>query len=101
MDIISSIIAKERVRNENQTAMYLKELDALPKGSISTKCVNGNTYYYLNYRDGKKIVSKYIGKDEQSLREIKEKLERRKQIEGILKKLKEELIQIKRAEAKL
>lgn len=101
MDIISSIIAREQMRNENLTAIYLKELECLPKGSIKTKCVNGNNYYYLNYRDGKKIISKYIGKDEQSLREINEKLERRKQIESIIKKLKDELIQIKKVEAKL
>lgn len=101
MDIISSIIAREQMRNENLTAIYLKELESLPKGSIKTKCVNGNSYYYLNYRDGKKVVSKYIGKDEQALREINERLARRKQIEGILKKLKEELIQIKKVEAKL
>lgn len=80
---------------------YTKELDTLPRGKITPKTVNGKTYYYLYYREGKKVLSKYIGKDEKSLSAIREGLARRSQIEEMLKKLKEEHLQIKKMEAML
>ena len=58
-----TVISREETRNENMITEYTKELDTLPRGKITPKTVNGKTYYYLYYRDGKKVVSKYIGKD--------------------------------------
>lgn len=78
---------------------YIKELEKLHKGKIRAKIVNGKTYYYLYYREGKKVLSKYVGKDEDSLTIVREELARRRQIEEILKKLKEEKSQIKKLEA--
>ena len=94
-----TLISREETRNENMIIEYTKELEALPRGKLTPKTVNGKTYYYLYYRDGKKVVSKYIGKDVECLRVIREQLARRGQIEEILKKLKEEKAQIKRVEA--
>ena len=99
MSIVSSLIKKESMRNQNMIIEYERELTSLPKGSIKVKHVGSKVYYYLNYRDGGKVVSKYIGKSEESLITIKEQLERRRQIEGMLKKLKEEQKQIKKLEA--
>lgn len=96
-----TVITREGIRNEKMIAEYTNELDMLPKGKITPKTVNGKTYYYLYYRDGKKVVSKYIGKDEESLVAIREQLARRSQIEEMLKKLKEEKIKIKKLEAML
>lgn len=101
MSIMSSLIDKESLRNQNMIAEYEKELTTLPKGSIKTKKVGNRIYYYLNYRDGKKVVSKYVGKDENSLQAVKEGLERRVHVEAMLKKLKEEQKQIKKLGALL
>lgn len=94
-----TVISREEVRNENMINEYTKELKTLPKGKITPKNVNGKIYYYLYHRDGKKVVSKYIGKDEEHLIDVREQLIRRSQIEEIIKKLKEEKTQIKRLEA--
>lgn len=94
-----TVIAREEIRNEKMITEYTKLLETLPKGKIMPKTVNGKTYFYLYYRDGKKVVSKYIGKDEESLVMIREQLIRRSQIEEILKKLKAEKVQIKKMEA--
>ena len=99
MSMLMTIISREETRNENMINEYTKELETLPKGKITPKTVNGKTYYYLYYRDGKKVVSKYVGKDEESLATIREGLARRSQIEEIVKKLKEEKAQIKKLEA--
>ncbi len=95
------VIFREEARNEKMIIEYTKELEKLPRGKIIPKTVNGKTYYYLYYRDGKKVVSKYIGKNEDSLTSIREGLTRRSQIEEIMKKLKEEKAQIKKLEAML
>ena len=96
-----TVISREEPRNENKITEYTKELETLPRGKINPKTVNGKTYYYLYYRDGKKVVSKYIGKDEESLTAVREQLTRRSQIEEIIKKLKEEKAKIKKLEAML
>lgn len=96
-----TVILREETRNENMITEYTKELETLPKGKITPKNVNGKTYYYLYYRDGKRVVSKYIGKDEKSLTAVREQLARRSQIKEMIKKLKEEKVQIKKLEAML
>ena len=101
MSMLMTLISREEARNENMITEYTKELETLPRGKITPKTVNGKTYYYLYYRDGKKVVSKYIGKDEESLIAVREQLTRRSQIEEIIKKLKEEKAQIKKLEAML
>lgn len=96
-----TVISREEARNGKMIIEYTKELETLPRGKITPKTVNGKTYYYLYYRDGKKVISKYIGKYNDSLTSIREGLARRSQIEKIMKKLKEEKVKIKKLEAML
>lgn len=99
MSLISALIKKESIRNQKMISEYEKELESLPKGSIKTKVIGNNCYYYLNYRDGKKVVSKYIGKDENNIEFIKDQLAKRHHIELMIKHLKSEQLQIKKLEA--
>ena len=62
MNLIIDIVLQEKQRIDYMLEKYQALLAGLPKGTISEKTVNGNTYYYLKYRDGKKVVSKYISK---------------------------------------
>ncbi len=101
MSVLAALLSKEENRNENMIAEYSRELETLPKGSIKPKKVNNKIYYYLTFRNGDKVITKYIGKDEESLVSIREQLARRKQVENILKKLKEEKAQIKKLGAAL
>ncbi len=101
MSMLASVFAKEELRNMNMIRQYTKELEQLPKGSIRAKKVKGNVYYYLNFRDGEKVVSKYIGKDEQKINDLRKQIERRIQIEKILKELKAERKEIVKMEGRL
>ena len=101
MSMISTLLIKEKNRNESMIIEYTRELDILPKGTIKEKKVNDKIYYYLLFREGDKVITKYLGKNEESLSLIKEQLERRKQLERMLQKLKEEKIQIKKLETML
>lgn len=76
---------------------YEEQLSSLPKGTIRKKERNGRIYFYLAYRADGKVVSKYIGKDESGLGELRERLERRKNIEALLKSINNELRLMSRA----
>ena len=88
MNLIISTVLQEKQRIDYMLTKYQEMLAELPKGTISEKQVKGNTYYYLKYRDGKKIVSKYVGKQE--VESIKEQIDKRRHIEAMIKSLLEE-----------
>lgn len=81
-------IKQERQRIEYMLDRYQSELAKFPKGTISTKTTNGKVYHYLKYRDGKKVVSRYIKRDEVEM--VRAQVERRKHIETMIRSLKEE-----------
>ena len=89
MNMILTTITQEKKRIEYMLAKYQQEQDRLPKGSISEKVVGNRVYYYLKYREGKKVVSQYISKSQ--IGEIREQIEKRKHIEAMIKSLQEEL----------
>ena len=87
--MILTTIAQEKKRIEYMLTRYQEEYDRLPKGSLSEKRAGSRTYYYLKYRDGKKVVSEYINKSR--IDEVRIQLEKRRHIEVMMKSLQEEL----------
>lgn len=88
MNLILSTVMQEKQRIDYMLTRYHDEFDRLPKGTISEKVTNGKTYYYLKYRDGKKVVSKYISKKE--IDSVRQQIEKRRHIEAMIKSLQEE-----------
>ena len=82
--LITSVLNNEAKRNEQMILEYQQLLETLPKGSLICR----KNYYYLKYRDGKKVVTKYIGKDAEDTEEL---IEKRKHAETMMKSLEEEL----------
>ena len=60
LNLILSTILQEKERIDRMLAKYQEELGRLPKGTISEKKVKQSTYFYLKYREGKKVISRYI-----------------------------------------
>ena len=89
MGVLANTVARESKRIEYMIKRYGEVKASLPKGTISPKKLGNQTYYYLKYRDGDRIVSDYIHKDD--LAELTEKIEHRKHVELMIKSLKEEL----------
>ena len=89
MNMMIDTILKEKHRIEYMLEQYNKTLEALPKGTLVGSEKNGRTYYYLKYREGKKVVSKYIGKAE--VETIRGLIEKRKHTEVMIKSLRDEL----------
>lgn len=88
LNLILHTVAQEKQRIEYMLMKYQNELSTLPKGTISERTVGERTYYYLKYRDGKKIVSRYISKNE--IGNVRALVERRRHIEAMVKSLQEE-----------
>ena len=60
-----------------------QELENLPKGYISKKVIKGHTYFYLQYFENGKLLSKYIPKEKAN--EIAAQIKRRKELEKAIK----------------
>lgn len=65
-------------------------MSSYQKGTIVRKKVGNHEYYYLKYRNGKKTVTDYIGRDQNKVDEIRTQVEKRKHFEKMLAELKEE-----------
>ena len=88
MNLIISTVLQEKHRIDYMLEKYQEALAGLPKGTLSEKLVNGNTYYYLKYRDGKKVISQYIRK--QDVGALRKQIEKRRHIETMIRSLQEE-----------
>ena len=63
MSRVRYILKEEHDRLKRLAALYQKEIENLPKGSVSLKKRNDNTYVYIAYREGKKMKFEYVGKE--------------------------------------
>ena len=93
MSLLSQIVAEEKDRIKKMISEYEQELVTLPKGTLVGKKVKDKQYFYLQFREGKKIVSSYIGGKADKIDELREHINRRKHIEAMLKALKIEYAQ--------
>ncbi|MCK5156548.1 MAG: hypothetical protein KAQ69_08975 [Spirochaetales bacterium] len=96
VELIKPTIDKELSRNIKMLHFYENEIKSLPKGNISIKKVNSNSYYYLKYRKDTKIITDYIGKDKLHIKPIEEQIEKRKHYQKMLSALLKEQKEIKR-----
>ena len=88
LNLILSTILQERERIDRMLAKYQEELEMLPKGTISEKKAGQSTYFYLKYREGKRVISKYI--PQKDVETVREQVEKRRHIETIIRSLQEE-----------
>lgn len=90
MNVIYAMLEEEKKRNIKMQKAYIFELIELPKGTICEKTIGKKVYYYLKYRQGKKIISKYVGKDLKEVSIIKDKILKRKYLENVIRELRAE-----------
>ena len=79
---------QEKERIDRMLAKYQEKLETLPKGTISDKKVKQSTYFYLKYREGKKVISRYI--PQKDVDAVREQVEKRRHIETMIRSLQEE-----------
>jgi len=91
MSYIEATIEREAEKMSTLLGLYKKQLDALPKGTLRVRERNGKRYYYLSYRKDSKVVTDYVGKNENAITSLKGQLKRRQDIERLAKAIKREL----------
>ncbi|MCR5421781.1 MAG: hypothetical protein K6E98_12350 [Lachnospiraceae bacterium] len=89
MGILTSTVSKDIKRIEYMIKRYKEIKKNLPKGTISPKKIGNQTYHYLKYRDGNKIISDYIHKED--FDNLTEMIDHRKHCEIMIRSLKTEL----------
>ena len=71
---------------KEQLASLDEQIDALPRGSISAKKVNGHTYYYHRWYEGKMKKERFIPEEE--LDQLRALIGQRKELQEKRKELK-------------
>lgn len=97
--VINGILDDEYQRSIRMSERYAQELEGLPKGSLLLRNMpdSNSTYIYLKYREDGKVISKYIGTTEKiDIDDLKNKIERRRELQGILRRLKAEQKDLKK-----
>lgn len=74
---------------EKQIAELEARINELPRGSVSSKTVNGHEYYYHRWYEAKRKVEKYIAAEE--VQALKDRIAQRKALEKQLRELKKQL----------
>ena len=86
--VVYGVLQDELYRNQRMQARYRHEIDQLPKGSLFLRKIGEQQYFYLNYRDKSKVVSKYLGRlDAIQIEDLKKSIAERKRYADLLKKL--------------
>lgn len=96
--VIIKGILEDELEHKRMLKTYMDKYEALRKGSIFVRTKGSGQYCYLNYRDGSRVVSEYIGSpDSPGVQDIKEQIEERKRVKQIIKDMKLEQKEIERA----
>jgi len=98
MSTIKEVLKEELARLKRLKGRYDHDIALLPSGSLSIKTRKGNEYAYRAYRSNDKVKTDYIGPaDSNEVKKFKEKIEKRKKLESLLKTTSEQIIEIERS----
>ncbi|KJR97367.1 MAG: hypothetical protein VR68_13035 [Peptococcaceae bacterium BRH_c4a] len=85
---IIPVLKEELERLKDMEKGYLEKISGLPRGSIKKKIIKGRPYYYLMYREGPRVRTKYLKLSEQELEELSYKLSLRQKYEKALREVR-------------
>ena len=89
------MLLEEYERSERLCRLMREELASLPKGSVRVRVIRGREYYYLNHREGSRVVSDYVPASK--VDDLRAKVSRRRELKVALKEQKRVCEQISRA----
>ncbi len=94
MSILDHVLQEEYERSERIKKAMEEELSHLQKGYISKKRISSKDYFYLQKREGSKIIGKYIAPED--LPNIIKEVEKRRQLEKSIKDLERNMKKLRR-----
>ncbi len=74
---------------DEELAKQRKQLEKYPKGTLRCRTIKGGEYYYLQYRDGKHVRSRYIHADD--VAGLLELIEKRRELEKSIREMQTRL----------
>ena len=92
MKVILGVLKEEEDRLKELSKVYAKEIASKPKGSISLKKLGKRRYAYLNYREGDKVKTRYLGPEHaKEVAALRKQIEERRRYERWLREIKQNL----------
>ena len=96
--VIKEVLKEELDNSLKMEKLYQSQLKKLPKGSLIKKSIGGRLYYYLEFREGRKIVFKYVGKqDSGKIQNYQQAKETRLKYKKLLSDVKQQIRFLRRA----
>jgi hypothetical protein len=62
MKVLKGVLAEELENSLQMKNRYMEALQKLPRGSLVEKSIGGRSYYYLAFRENKKVRFVYKGR---------------------------------------
>lgn len=95
MSVLEEVLLEEYERSLRISAVLEEEIASLPRGSIRARKVRGREYYYLQYRDGKRVKSDYVKPED--VEHVREQIELRRNDVAALREQRRSQRQIEKA----
>ncbi|MDO9577553.1 MAG: hypothetical protein Q7J16_06670 [Candidatus Cloacimonadales bacterium] len=97
MSILKDILKDEKERLSILQVQLENQIAVLAKGSLSKKKRGEHWYFYLAYREGARVIFKYVGKENSlQVNSLNEEIRKRKKLELKLQNIKNDLKDIVR-----
>ena len=94
LSMVEEQLLDDYYRGLRNIDIYSERISSYPKGCISKKNIRGCETYYLQWREGDKVKSKYINR--KNLDEVRSMIESRRAGEKNIRSIKEDLRRIER-----
>ena len=98
MDVLKGVLSESKKHYGDIEKRIEMDLRSLPSGGVKKRRISGSVYYYLQKRVGDKVVHKYLGKKKPEA--LLKQIARRRALRGELKKVREGLRLVRRAEGR-
>ena len=82
MKVLKGILKDSLAYYERLERDLIRRLGKLPKGSVKRRAIKGRSYYYLQRREGSKVVHQYLGrkKPEALMKTVQERRQLRREL---------------------
>lgn len=98
MAVIFHVLKEEFERLQTTENGYSKAILQMPKGTPRILQRRNKNYLYLTFRDGTRVINKYIGpQDSSKSKEIMDQVAQRKRYEALLKETQQALKEVRMA----
>ena len=98
MDMIKHVLEEELEDAIGSIDFYKEKINELPKGSLVKKKRKNKAYYYLAYREGKKVRFDYLGKlSDVEVEDYEKKIQRRRKLQKHLKSVEQKIRYLRKA----